>query len=591
MGIKRRVYIMGLEMLEDDIPPEGAVIKVVGVGGAGGNAVNHMIMRGVQGVEFIAMNTDKQALIRSGAPNTIQLGEAGLGAGANPEAGRDAARARDAEIRAALEGANMVFLTAGMGKGTGTGASPVVASIAKQMGILTVGVVTKPFDFEGIRKMRVADAGIDALVEHVDSLIVVLNQKLFEVMDEDATLQDAFKQADNVLHNAVAGIAEIINVPGLVNVDFSDVRTVMAEQGKAMMGIGEAAGMDRARIAAEQAVASPLLDGVDLNGARGVIVNITASNSLRLRETNEVINTIRHFCADDANIIHGTVFDDAMADSLRVTVVATGIGRPRVVAKPPVIAKAPLAVASAQHPPHALPRTGTYDAPVAGSLGSGSGTAIFARPQAVGASATAFGAGAGLHPGSAGATGTTGAASTTGSAGTSGTVGITGSAGTSGAVGITGSAGITGATGSGASAQLGITASAAGAAPLQAGALSGVASPVSASPALSSSGSASTGVSASGMSSIGSPSSGLVSSGSTASGSASLGGAGHGLSSALSQPSGSSLSTVSRVANAGLDTPTVWRDPRAAASARVAALEESGVERLDIPAFLRRQAD
>ncbi|MBM3378972.1 MAG: cell division protein FtsZ, partial [Betaproteobacteria bacterium] len=293
---------MGLEMLEDEIPPEGAVIKVVGVGGAGGNAVNHMIMRGVQGVEFIAMNTDKQALIRSGALNTIQLGEAGLGAGANPEAGRDSARAREAEIRAALEGANMVFLTAGMGKGTGTGASPVVASIAKQMGILTVGVVTKPFDFEGVRKMRVADAGIDALVEHVDSLIVVLNQKLFEVMDEDATLQDAFKQADNVLHNAVAGIAEIINVPGLVNVDFSDVRTVMAEQGKAMMGIGEAAGMDRARIAAEQAVASPLLDGVDLNGARGVIVNITASNSLRLRETNEVINTIRHFCSDDATI-------------------------------------------------------------------------------------------------------------------------------------------------------------------------------------------------------------------------------------------------------------------------------------------------
>lgn len=239
---------MSFEMLDDEPAPEGAVIKVVGVGGAGGNAVNHMISRGVQGVEFIAMNTDKQALIKSGAPYTIQLGEAGLGAGANPEAGRDSARAREEEIRAALEGANMVFLTAGMGKGTGTGASPVVASIAKDMGILTVGVVTKPFDFEGVRKMKVAEAGIDALVEHVDSLIVVLNQKLFDVMDEDASLQDAFKQADNVLHNAVAGIAEIINVPGLVNVDFADVRTVMAEQGKAMMGIGEAAGMDRARI-------------------------------------------------------------------------------------------------------------------------------------------------------------------------------------------------------------------------------------------------------------------------------------------------------------------------------------------------------
>ncbi|NDB14631.1 MAG: cell division protein FtsZ [Betaproteobacteria bacterium] len=303
---------MSFEMLDDEPAPEGAVIKVVGVGGAGGNAVNHMISRGVQGVEFIAMNTDKQALIKSGAAHIIQLGEAGLGAGANPEAGRDSARARELEIRAALEGANMVFLTAGMGKGTGTGASPVVASIAKDMGILTVGVVTKPFDFEGSRKMKVAEAGIDALVEHVDSLIVVLNQKLFEVMDEDASLQDAFKQADNVLHNAVAGIAEIINVPGLVNVDFADVRTVMAEQGKAMMGIGESAGMDRARIAAEQAVASPLLDGVDLNGARGVIVNITAAHNLKLRETNEVINTIREFCSEDATIIHGTVFDDNM---------------------------------------------------------------------------------------------------------------------------------------------------------------------------------------------------------------------------------------------------------------------------------------
>ncbi|NCV61822.1 MAG: cell division protein FtsZ, partial [Betaproteobacteria bacterium] len=354
---------MSFEMLDDEPAPEGAVIKVVGVGGAGGNAVNHMISRGVQGVEFIAMNTDKQALIKSGAAHIIQLGEAGLGAGANPEAGRDSARARELEIRAALEGANMVFLTAGMGKGTGTGASPVVASIAKDMGILTVGVVTKPFDFEGSRKMKVAEAGIDALVEHVDSLIVVLNQKLFEVMDEDASLQDAFKQADNVLHNAVAGIAEIINVPGLVNVDFADVRTVMAEQGKAMMGIGESAGMDRARIAAEQAVASPLLDGVDLNGARGVIVNITAAHNLKLRETNEVINTIREFCSEDATIIHGTVFDDNMGDSLRVTVVATGIGRSRVMPKPPVLVSAPLAI----------PRTGTYDAPLAPSPAASAG--------------------------------------------------------------------------------------------------------------------------------------------------------------------------------------------------------------------------
>ena len=342
---------MSFEMLDDEPAPEGAVIKVVGVGGAGGNAVNHMISRGVQGVEFIAMNTDKQALIKSGAPYTIQLGEAGLGAGANPEAGRDSARARELEIRAALEGANMVFLTAGMGKGTGTGASPVVASIAKDMGILTVGVVTKPFDFEGVRKMKVAEAGIDALVEHVDSLIVVLNQKLFEVMDEDASLQDAFKQADNVLHNAVAGIAEIINVPGLVNVDFADVRTVMAEQGKAMMGTAVASGLDRARLAAEQAVASPLLDGIDLSGARGVLVNVTASRSLKGKEIKQVMETVRAFAAPDASIAQGIAYDDAMGDEVRVTVVATGLGR----ARRPQLVSTPVA------------RTGTYDASAATS--------------------------------------------------------------------------------------------------------------------------------------------------------------------------------------------------------------------------------
>ena len=340
---------MSFEMIDTD--GDGANIKVVGIGGAGGNAVNHMIGRGVEGVDFIVMNTDKQALNRSLSEHTIQLGDMGLGAGANPGAGRAAAQAALEEIRSALEGANMVFLTAGMGKGTGTGASPVVAELAKEMGILTVGVVTKPFDFEGAKKMQIADNGIDELVAHVDSLIVVLNQNLFDVMDEDASLEDAFKRADDVLHNAVAGIAEIINVPGLVNVDFADVKTVMGEQGKAMMGIGEAAGLDRARLAAEQAVASPLLDGVDLSGARGVIVNITANRSLKLRETNEVINTIKAFCADDATIIHGTVFDDEMADRLRVTVVATGIGR-RGAIKPVLVQKPEL-------------RTGTDNAPVA----------------------------------------------------------------------------------------------------------------------------------------------------------------------------------------------------------------------------------
>lgn len=316
---------MEFEIIDPD--GNGAVIKVVGIGGAGGNAVNHMADRGLQGVEFIAMNTDRQALARSVAPEIIQIGEQGLGSGAQPDVGRRAAEAATDRIRAALKGAHMVFLTAGMGKGTGTGASPVVAQIAKEMGILTVGVVTKPFGFEGGRKMQVAEAGIEMLLQHVDSLIVVLNQNLFEVMDEDASLEDAFKRADDVLHNAVAGIAEIINVPGLVNVDFADVRTVMSERGRAMMGIGEASGVDRARLAAEQAVSSPLLDGVDLSGAHGVIVNVTATRSLKLRETNEVINTIKAFCADDAVIIHGTVFDDGMEDRLRVTVVATGIGR------------------------------------------------------------------------------------------------------------------------------------------------------------------------------------------------------------------------------------------------------------------------
>jgi cell division protein FtsZ len=341
---------MAFEMIDTEV--KGAVIKVVGVGGAGGNAVNHMINRGVSGVEFLALNTDMQALNTSRAARTIQLGDNGLGAGANPAAGNAAAVAQREEIKAALTGANMVFLTAGMGKGTGTGASPVVAEIAKELGILTVGVVTKPFDFEGPKKMRVAEQGIDSLVEHVDSLIVVLNQKLFDVMDEDASLEDAFRRADDVLHNAVAGIAEIINVQGLVNVDFADVKTVMGEQGKAMMGIGEAAGLDRARLAAEQAVASPLLDGVDLSGARGVIVNITANRSLKLRETNEVINTIKAFCADDATIIHGTVFEESMTDKLRVTVVATGIGRKSIV-KPVLVPKESVGL-----------RTGTDNIPV-----------------------------------------------------------------------------------------------------------------------------------------------------------------------------------------------------------------------------------
>ena len=308
-----------------DKEPGSTVIKVIGIGGAGGNAVDHMIREGVQGVEFICANTDAQALGRSGAPHKLQLGSTGLGAGAKPEASRAAALEERERVAEALAGAHMVFITAGMGGGTGTGAAPIVAQVARELGILTVAVVTKPFAFEG-KRMSVAQQGLEELGQHVDSLIVILNERLMEVLGDDVSVQDGFKAADNVLRNAVGGIAEIINFPGLVNVDFEDVRTVMGEMGMAMMGSAFAAGVDRARLAAEQAVASPLLEGIHLSGARGVLVNITASASLKMREVNEVMNTIREFAAEDAHIIFGAVFDEAMQDDLRVTVVATGLG-------------------------------------------------------------------------------------------------------------------------------------------------------------------------------------------------------------------------------------------------------------------------
>jgi cell division protein FtsZ len=302
------------------------IIKVVGVGGAGGNAVEHMIREGVQGVEFIAANTDSQALSRCQAPAKLALGK--LGAGGKPEAGKSAAEMHRELIRAQLEGAHMAFITAGMGGGTGTGAAPVVAEIAREMGILTVGVVSKPFSFEGGKRMKNAEAGIVEFSKHVDSLIVILNDKLMEVMGEDAGVDDCFKAADDVLKNAVGGIAEIITNHGLVNVDFEDVRTVMGETGRAMMGSAVASGSDRARIAAEQAVASPLLEGVNLSGARGVLVNITAARStLKMKEVNEVMATVRAFAAEDAHIIFGAVYDEHMAENLRVTVVATGLGQ------------------------------------------------------------------------------------------------------------------------------------------------------------------------------------------------------------------------------------------------------------------------
>ena len=304
----------------------GTVIKVIGVGGAGGNAVDHMIREGVNGVEFVAANTDAQALKRNVASQCLQLGKTGLGAGAKPEAGRSAALEERERIAESLKGAHMVFITAGMGGGTGTGAAPIVAEVARELGILTVAVVTKPFAFEG-KRLKVAEAGIAELQKHVDSLIVILNDKLMDVLGDDVSMDEAFKAADNVLRNAVGGIAEIINFPGLVNVDFEDVRTVMSEMGMAMMGSAYASGVDRARIAAEQAVASPLLEGINLSGAKGVLVNITSTRGLKMKEVNEVMNTVREFAAEDAHIIFGAVYDENMGEDIRVTVVATGLGQ------------------------------------------------------------------------------------------------------------------------------------------------------------------------------------------------------------------------------------------------------------------------
>jgi len=307
----------------------GPVIRVIGVGGAGGNAIDHMIEKGVGKVEFIAVNTDAQVLARNKARNQIQLGTSGLGAGAKPEEARSVAIAERERLEEAIAGSHMVFITAGMGGGTGTGAGPVIAEVARSLGILTVAVVTKPFAWEGSKRMKIAETGIEEIAPHVDSLIVILNDKLEEVLGDDVTQKDAFEAADDVLCNAVGGIVDIIHRDGVVNVDFQDVRTVMTEQGMAMMGSAAASGIDRARIAAEQAIACPLLEGVNLSGARGVLVNITASRaSLKLRETKEVMNAIRAFAAEDATIIHGGVFDDDLGDELRVTVIATGLGQP-----------------------------------------------------------------------------------------------------------------------------------------------------------------------------------------------------------------------------------------------------------------------
>lgn len=319
---------MSIEMIEVEEFNQGTQIKVIGVGGGGGNAVAHMMEHGVQGVTFVCANTDAQALTRSNAHKVIQLGTSGLGAGSKPAKGRDAAEAAVEEIRAAIDGAHMLFITAGMGGGTGTGAAPVIARVAKEMGILTVGVVTKPFDWEGGRRMTNAEQGLQELEANVDSLIVVLNEKLLDVLGEDVTQEEAFGHANDVLKNAVGGISEIINEYGGVNVDFEDVRTVMGEPGKAMMGTAAASGPDRARIAAEQAVACPLLEGIDLSGAKGVLVLVTASKqSLKLSESKLAMNTIRAYASPDAHVIYGAAYDERLGDEMRVTVVATGLSR------------------------------------------------------------------------------------------------------------------------------------------------------------------------------------------------------------------------------------------------------------------------
>jgi cell division protein FtsZ len=349
---------MAIEMIEEF--DQGTQIKVIGVGGGGGNAVEHMIGQGVQGVQFVCANTDAQALNRSGAGQLVQLGSSGLGAGSKPEVGRGAAEEAVDRIREAISGAHMLFITAGMGGGTGTGAAPVIARVAKEMGILTVGVVTKPFEFEGKRRGSQADNGVAELEANVDSLIVVLNEKLLEVMGDDVTQEQAFAHANDVLKNAVGGISDIIHVPGLVNVDFEDVKTVMSEPGKAMMGTAQAGGPDRANKAAEQAVACPLLEGIDLSGARGVLVLIAASKgTFKLAESKNAMNTIRRYAADDAHVIFGTAYDEGLGDQLRVTVIATGLSSVARRAQAPLTVVPPPVATSA----YGL-RTGTDNLPI-----------------------------------------------------------------------------------------------------------------------------------------------------------------------------------------------------------------------------------
>jgi cell division protein FtsZ len=343
------------ELVESLAP--NAVIKVVGVGGGGGNAVAHMVKSQIEGVEFICANTDAQAMKKTGAKTMLQLGAnvtKGLGAGANPEVGRQAALEDRERIEEILDGADMVFITAGMGGGTGTGAAPVVAQLAKEKGILTVAVVTKPFPFEGRRRMQVAMKGIDDLGQHVDSLITVPNEKLLTVLGREVTLQSAFNAANGVLQGAVQGIADLITAPGLINVDFADVRTVMSEMGMAMMGSGVARGDDRAQAAAEAAINNPLLEDVNLSGACGILVNVTAGPNLTMREFDEIGRVIHDFASEDATVVIGTAIDPELKDDVRVTVVATGLNRAAM--------NAPVRREERVARPRLVVRTGTDDA-------------------------------------------------------------------------------------------------------------------------------------------------------------------------------------------------------------------------------------
>jgi cell division protein FtsZ len=359
---------------------QSAVIKVLGVGGGGGNAVSHMVSSGIEGVDFICANTDAQALKSSQVKTSLQIGcniTKGLGAGANPEIGRQAAMEDRDRIHEVIEGSDMLFITAGLGGGTGTGAAPVVAQAAKELGILTVAVVTKPFEMEGGKRMGIADSGIAELGKYVDSLITIPNEKLLTVLGAETTLLDAFLSANQVLQGAVQGIAELITRPGLINVDFADVRTVMSEMGMAMMGTGESDGEDRARIAAEAAVNSPLLDDIDLSGANGILVNVTAGMDLAIGEFDTVGRTVKEFAANDATVVLGTVIDPDMNGSMRVTVVATGLGKPAMVVQQPDVRVVPQRRAASGDAPNYK----EFDAPAAARTKRAVGDGLTGLPQ------------------------------------------------------------------------------------------------------------------------------------------------------------------------------------------------------------------